>query len=456
MSGLDLLRAELDEALSALDLEALAAAGVRRDPGSYNLIVHFLPPEVARDHAADEELRARLAAPTGPIGLYLHVPACTGRCTYCHYAVEPNPAPEALDAYLAALERELTTRWGKGRPGPVASVLVGGGTPTYLEADRLDRLLTVLHDTVEVPPSAEFTVESSPETLTEARLEVLLRHGVDRLNIGVQAFNDRLLRVLGRRHDAAAAEGAVRLAQRLGVPHVNLDLMYALPGQTLEDWVRSLDRAAAFGVASITTYHLRRRPDTSISRKASAPEPSLARQHLAAIRRLAAAGYRQSLVDNFVPAGVETAQVQARDKWRDMQPVDGCGLEACSRRPDVVAFDVATLPEYVAAVADTGGWPLAHGRVLSRPEQLAQRAMFALKVLDDDGGLRRDVFEAELCERVDDLFGPTVAELTALGLLADDGRTLRLTEAGTLFADEVCLRLYTDELRERMIERVRV
>ncbi|GEM_PF-289397 len=456
--------AAADAQLAQLDLAGLRAAGLHRDPGNYNLLVHFLPPEVARDHAANDDLRAALQRPSGPIGLYLHIPPCTGRCTFCHYAIEVNPDAAALDRYLDALCTEMTTRWGRDDHaasaehaiGPIASVLVGGGTPTFLSAEQLDRVLGHLHATTPIAPGTEFTVESSPETLTRAKLETLLRHRVTRLNIGLQALDDVQLRALARRHDAQGAVDAVNLAHDVGIPHVNIDLIYALPGQTLQSWLHGVALAAELGVASITTYHLRKRPDTRISRHASPDEHLNLRMQLAAHLLLTQRGYRRSLTDYYCRTDVETAQVQARDKWRDMQPVDGCGMEACSRRPDVVAFNVGSMVDYTDAVADQGGWSLAHGRLLHREEQMAQRAMFALKVLDDDGGLDHACFEAEFGVSTDDVFGPFLERMRGLGAVQDkDGRT-RLSDIGALFSDEIGRQLYTPELRRRMAARMRV
>ncbi|MSP90620.1 MAG: FAD-dependent oxidoreductase [Myxococcales bacterium] len=442
--------------LAALDGPALEQARLVRDPGSYNLVVHYLPPEVARDHDATPLLQARLQEPTGPVGLYLHVAPCTGRCTFCHYAIEVNPTEERLDRYLRALEREMTVRWAGGRVGPVRSVLVGGGTPTYLSAPQLDRLLTHLRATIDLPAGIEITVESAPETLTPAKLAVLRAHGVDRLNVGIQSFDDPLLRVLGRRHDGDQAAAAVEMAHAAGFPHVNIDLIYALPGQSLDVWLDSVERAIGLGVASLTTYHLRKRPDTRISRRPSPGADENLAMHLAAIRTLVDAGYRHSLADYFCRSDLETAQVQARDKWRDMQPVDGCGMEACSRRPDVVAFNLPDLDGYCAAIEAHDGWAISHGRALLAPEQMAQRAMFALKVLDADGGIQREAFAREFCVSLEDAFGSTVAELAALGVVGDDGRCVRLTQTGALFADEVCQRFQVGDLGKKIRARVKV
>ena len=450
------LQARLQSQLNDIDLAALADIGIQRDPGSYNLMVHFLPPEVAKDHAATEDLQQALLQPTGPVCLYLHIAPCTGRCTFCHYAIEVNPSEDRLEHYLACLEREMEMRWAKNpNLGEVRSVLIGGGTPTYLSADQLDRLLTSFHRNVKLPKGIEFTIESAPETLNAAKLETLLKHGVNRLNVGTQAFDDELLRMLGRRHDGEGAEDAIKLAMDVGFTNVNIDLIYALPGQSVTQWIDSLDVAAELGVQSITTYHLRKRPDTRISREASPTQHVNILQHLASIERLKEAGYRQSLSDYFCLEGMETAQAQARDKWRDMMPVDGCGMEACSRRPDLVAFNQGTMDSYNEAIDGNDGWALAHGRILTPEEQMAQRAMFALKVLDDDGGLDRAGFEEEFGVNVDDVFGSTIEELCAHDLL-EDGPRVRLTETGSLFADEVCNRFYTPELKDRMTARIKV
>lgn len=451
---------DLQEQLRAMGVERLARAGLRRDPGSYNLLVHIVPPEVARDHAATEAVVRRLAQPPGPVCLYLHIAPCTGRCTFCHYAVEVNPAAGQLDRYVQALLQQITLRWaGLDARSPVRSVMIGGGTPTYLSAAQLDRLLGHLHRTVTLPSGIEFSVECSPETVTPEKLAVLRRHGVNRLSVGIQAFDDGLLRLLGRRHDKKGALLAFEQARAAGFEHLNLDLIYALPGQTLQGWLQDVSLAADLEVDSLTTYHLRKRPDTVISRHPSPAEDLNLQMHLGAMRVLQARGYRHSLVDYFCKAALPTAQIQARDKWRDMQPVDGIGPEACTRRPDIIAFDHADFTTWTESALrgdGPGGLPLANGRWLSVEEQMAQRAMFALKVLDPDGGLYYRKFEAQFGQSLQQAFGETPAELVALGALSDAGDRLQLTEIGSLLADEVCQRFYTEDLRRRMVARVRV
>ncbi len=448
---------QLSQDLADLGIDRLAEHGLYRDPGQYNLLVHMVPPEVSRDHAATPDVQRRLQQPIGPFSLYLHVPACTGRCTFCHYAITVNPDDAAMQAYLLAMQREITQRWQHlGPDSPPASILIGGGTPTYLSALQLEQLLGHLHKTVRIPNGIEFTVEGSPETLDPAKLQVLRDHGVNRFSLGLQSLQDDLLRTLGRRHDGRGAHQALEMVRQAGFGHINVDLIYALPGQTLDHWTQDLQSMADFSVDSLTTYHLRKRPDTAISRHPSPSQHDNMLMHYAALQVLDAAGYRQSLVDYFCKKELETAQVQARDKWRDMQPVDGCGLEACSRRADTIAFNQEEMATYTAAIAAGQGWALAHGRFLSVPEQMAQRAMFALKVLDKDGGIDLPVFQREFGMSVAQAFGDTPQRLIALGALQQADNRLQLTKVGSLVADEVCQQFWTEELRRQMVARVKV
>ena len=451
---------QLRHDLGALGLDRLARAGLRRDPGLYNLLVHIVPPEVARDHAAGDLVADRLAQPPGPLCLYVHIAPCTGRCTFCHYAIEVNPSQDQTERYLRALEKEITARWSSlDDRSPVRSLMIGGGTPTYLTAAQLDKLFKHIHATVRLDHGIELTIEGSPETITRDKLQVLKDHGVNRLSLGIQSFDDAMLRLLGRRHDRRSAMQSLELAREVGFDHLNLDLIYALPGQTVEGWLADVAHAADFGIDSLTTYHLRKRPDTVISRHASPAEDSNLLMHIGALRVLEERGYRQSLVDYFCRAELETAQVQARDKWRDMQPVDGVGPEACSRRRDVIAFDHAEFSTWIEAVERADGprgWPLAHGRMLSIEEQMAQRAMFGLKVLDPGGGLDKAAFASDFGKTVDEVFGSVPKELVEAGAIVDTGTHLQFTPGGTLLGDEVCQRFYTEELRRKMVSRVRV
>ncbi|MCS6787044.1 MAG: radical SAM family heme chaperone HemW [Thiobacillaceae bacterium] len=227
-----------------------------------------------------------------PLALYVHLPWCVRKCPYCDFNSHPlrGELPEA--DYLDALERDLVHAlpavWGR----TVVSVFIGGGTPSLFSAAAVERLLVRLHTLLPIAPGAEITLEANPGTVDASRFAGYRAAGVNRLSLGVQSFDDRHLAALGRIHDARAAHAAVEAA-RAAFDAVNLDLMYALPGQTLAALEQDLDTALGYAPAHLSVYQLTLEPNTAF---AAAPPPlpdeELAADMQEAVEtRLAAAGY---------------------------------------------------------------------------------------------------------------------------------------------------------------------
>lgn len=192
-------------------------------------------------------------------GLYVHIPFCIRKCYYCDFNSFRLRGPER-DHFLDLLEQEAD-RWAARLEAaggvPVLDTLyVGGGTPTTLEAGQLARLFGALRQRFPLAPQAEITVEANPGTLTLEKLAALREAGVNRLSLGAQVFDDGLLRRLGREHDAAAIETSVALAREAGIPSLNLDLIFALPGQDLRGWRATLQRALALEPDHLSCYSL--------------------------------------------------------------------------------------------------------------------------------------------------------------------------------------------------------
>ena len=202
----------------------------------------------------------RFAAPP-PLSLYVHIPWCVRKCPYCDFNSHEaqGDIPEA--AYLAALERDLEAAlpqvWGRR----VRSIFFGGGTPSLLSAAGLDQLLTLLRTLLPVEPLAEITLEANPGTFEAEKFRAFRAAGINRLSIGIQSFNPVHLQSLGRIHDDTEARRAVEIALTY-FDNVNLDLMYALPQQSLEQAVADIDCAIGFGVQHISAYHLTLEPNT--------------------------------------------------------------------------------------------------------------------------------------------------------------------------------------------------
>lgn len=239
-----------------------------------------------------------------PLAVYVHLPWCVRKCPYCdfnsHAARGEIPEQRYLQALTHDLERSLPQVWGR----EVSSIFIGGGTPSLFSGAAIDQLLTTLRTLLRVSPVAEITLEANPGTFEAARFRAYRDAGVNRLSLGVQSFNQQHLRALGRIHDAEEAQAAAGAAVEM-FETVNLDLMYALPEQTLEEARRDLENAIRLGPAHLSAYHLTLEPNTPF---AAAP-PSLpdddaaADMQLMVEETLAAAGYQHYETSAFARAG---------------------------------------------------------------------------------------------------------------------------------------------------------
>ncbi|RTL41207.1 MAG: oxygen-independent coproporphyrinogen III oxidase-like protein [Rhodocyclaceae bacterium] len=251
-----------------------------------------ITPRAAAPKSADGRWESRLTA-SPPLSLYVHFPWCVRKCPYCDFnshAVKDEGIPE--QAYIAALVADLESAlpqiWGRR----VHTIFIGGGTPSLITPDGLDDLLTAIRMRVQLDPQAEITLEANPGTVDAGRFRAFRQAGVNRLSVGIQSFDDRHLQALGRIHGRADAIAAAESA----LSHfeaVNLDLMYALPGQTLAEAEADLATALALGPQHLSCYHLTLEPNTAFAANPpEVPDPDQSadmQDHIEA--RLAAAGY---------------------------------------------------------------------------------------------------------------------------------------------------------------------
>ena len=239
-----------------------------------------------------------------PLALYVHLPWCMKKCPYCDFNSHESRGPLAEAAYLAALRADLEAAlplvWGRR----IHSVFIGGGTPSLFSPDAIDQLVTDLRARLPFEPGLEITMEANPGTFERDRFKAFRAAGITRLSIGVQSFDDELLKALGRVHDAAQAHAAVAEA-RAHFETFNLDLMYALPGQTAERFAADLDRALAHEPPHLSVYHLTIEPNTLFAKYPPAvPDDDTASDMLDIItERTAAAGLERYEVSAFAKPG---------------------------------------------------------------------------------------------------------------------------------------------------------
>lgn len=242
--------------------------------------------------------------PQAPLAVYVHIPWCVKKCPYCdfnsHAQREAIPEAAYLDALTRDLEMSLPQVWGR----EVSSIFIGGGTPSLFTPQAIDRLLTTLRTLLRVSPVAEITLEANPGTYEAARFKAYREAGVNRLSLGIQSFNPDHLKALGRIHDEHEARAAAVAAIAL-FESVNLDLMYALPGQTLALARADLEAAIALGPTHLSAYHLTLEPNTPF---AAAPpvlpdDDTAADMQAQAEDLLGAAGYQHYETSAFARPG---------------------------------------------------------------------------------------------------------------------------------------------------------
>ncbi len=404
-----------------------------------------------------------------PHAAYVHVPFCAHHCGYCDFAVVAGQ-DHLIDHYLEALARELQSL---GEPRPVRTLFVGGGTPTHLNADQLERLLRLLRQWLPLSPDdgqpagspklpaaagpaespespvvsgpavslepGEWSIEATPDSLDGDKLALLRQAGVTRVSIGVQTFHPRHLAVLERRHTAAQTPQVVEQALRHGFV-VSLDLIFGIPGSPLADWEADLDAAIALNPHHISTYGLTYEKGTPLWKRRHrgqvqpVPEEVEAAMYEAAIDRLEAAGFEQYEISNFARPGYQCRH--NRVYWAN-EAYYGFGVGAARYLFGRRELNVRDTRLYIRKLL-SGESPTFQSECLPPRE----RAMETLAVqLRRRIGVEHRRFVEQTGFAVAELVGGTLSHLVAIGLLDDDGVRLRLTRRGLLVADAVIAEL---------------
>src|SRR5262245_36822122 len=370
-----------------------------------------------------------------PRAAYLHVPFCAHRCGYCDFAIAVGQ-DDLMELYLDALAAELATL---GTPQPVETLFLGGGTPTYLGARQLERLLTDVRRWLPPLSGHEFSIEANPVTLDADKVAVLDDHGVNRVSLGAQSFPPHLLRVLERDHDPADVPRAVETVRRR-IDNVSLDLIFGVPGQTLDEWREDLARALSLAPDHVSTYGLTYEKGTPLWKQRRRGEVTPLGEdderalYAAGIDALEAAGFEHYEISNFSKPGRSCRHNQVY--WAN-GAYFGFGMGAARYvrgRREVNTRDLRT---YLRKALS--GEPATFQSEELSPEERARETMAVQ--LRRAAGIDRPAFREQTGVDLDALAGPAVARQVELGFLADDGTRVRLTREGKFVADAVIERL---------------
>ena len=374
------------------------------------------------------------AAPSVELGLYVHVPFCASTCDFCAF-YQIMPTAGDIQCFLQGVADEAAlVDW----TGPVSTVFWGGGTPGLLAARDLLRLARLVSDRTGGTPR-EWTVELAPASVTAARLSALRDSGVTRISLGIQSFQPRWLDALGRKHTREQAYRAYERIRKAGFANVNLDLMFALPGQTEEEWVSDVESAAALAPEHLSTYCLTFEEDTALWVRLSQGAVRLDPEKEALLYettwdRLGALGYEQYEISNFARPGF--ACLHNLNTWR-MQDWIGIGPSAASQQGGLRGSNPPDLALWLSDVA--GGRRMARDRRELSQASLAEDALvFGLRM---NRGVDLAVWRLRCPDARWRELEYSLARLAGEGLVEQDGGIARLTRRGRLLADAVGVEL---------------
>ncbi|HEX3671666.1 MAG TPA: radical SAM family heme chaperone HemW [Candidatus Cybelea sp.] len=364
------------------------------------------------------------------LGVYVHLPFCPYICPYCDFAKWPMRATAAaryLDALYAELERET--------PVAAATIYLGGGTPNAYGVPAIADLLARLR--LRFPGAHEVSIELNPELVREDDFERYRDAGITRLSIGVQSFDPGEIARLGRKHRPEQIAGVVAAARAAGIASVSLDLMFAVPGQSIASWRRTLDAAIALNVDHISAYGLTVEEGTPYAawqarEPAAFAENALeAELYATAIETLQDAGYEQYEISNFARPGHRC--VHNMNYWANGEYV-GLGVGAASYRRGVRSVHTRSLDEYVSAALD--GHPIpSDAERLEGLKRVGEAVMLALRTAQ---GVGLSEFKERYGIDVMADYAPVVTRFARNGLLERVGDTVRLTQRGRFLANDVC------------------
>ena len=366
---------------------------------------------------------------TLPLGLYLHIPFCKSKCIYCDFYSLPR-SEEKMDDYVAALSAHLEETAPMARRHTVDTVYLGGGTPSYLGAERLTKLLQTVKKSYRVDKHAEVTLEANPDSLPEAKeLRSLRRQGLNRVSLGVQSSDDEVLRALGRIHTWQQVVDAVSAVRRAGIKNLSVDLIYGLPGQTMAQWEKTLDDVLSLQPEHISCYGLKVEEGTPLWKNREQlilPDDDLqADMYLFCVELLQRMGYEQYEISNFARPGHESRH---NLKYWTLGEYAGFGPGAHSDFGGVRYAYIRDLDRYLQ-----GRLILSESETITQDEREREYLMLSLRTA---AGMDVQTFERRFRQRVS-VLEPLLKGYASHGLAQPTERGWRLTPKGFLVSNAI-------------------
>ncbi|HEL0654813.1 TPA: oxygen-independent coproporphyrinogen III oxidase [Streptococcus equi subsp. zooepidemicus] len=372
-----------------------------------------------------------------PTSAYVHIPFCTQICYYCDFSkvfIKNQP----VDAYLEALIKEFESY----QINSLKTLYIGGGTPTAITAKQLDYLLSHLQQHLQLDQLEEFTIEANPGDLTEDKIAVLRQSAVNRISLGVQTFNDKQLKQIGRSHTEAQIYTTIASLKEAGFQNMSIDLIYALPGQTIQQVKENVAKALALDIPHLSLYSLILEHHTVFMNKMRRGKLQLPTEDLEAemfeyiISEMEASGFEHYEISNFTKPGFESRHNLMY--WNNDEYF-GCGAGASGYLNGIRYRNRVPIQHYLKAVAD-GNARLSE-EVLTKEEMMEEELFLGLR---KKSGVSVSRFQEKFGLSFESRYGPVVRELQAQGLLVKDKDFVRMTKKGLFLGDSVAEKFILD------------
>jgi len=373
-------------------------------------------------------------------GLYLHIPFCARRCPYCDFAVHIGARESFVGKYIAALKLEILSRSKVHDGRKLSSIFFGGGTPTFLESEELADLLRLIEDNFPLAPDAEITIEANPENLELQKLRTLKNAGFNRLSLGAQSLDDDALKFLGRVHRSDDVAKGVLCAREAGWENISLDLIYAVPNQSLVAWKRTLELSAQLPIEHVSCYSLTIEDDTAFGKRAAKGvllpivDDAQADQMQLAQETLEAAGFARYEISNYARPGKESKHNQNYWIGGDYLAF-GCG--AHGHLSGTRWWNERDAEKYVARMESENS-ARAGQEILSPRQRLDEIVMLGLRTRE---GFSMSEVSTRLGLDVRSSLNGRLSDLIAQNWLEENGETVRLAARGFPLADAIAAKL---------------
>lgn len=374
--------------------------------------------------------------------LYVHIPYCQQKCRYCDFASYAGQNATMAAYVLAVIDEARACP-----PACAESAYLGGGTPSILPPKELEHLLTGVLGIFPLVDGAEFTAEANPGTLTKAWLDTARRFGVNRLSMGMQAYQPELLRTLGRIHDAEQVRQSAALARCCGFEHISLDLMFGLPGQTLTQWRETLEFALSLSPEHLSCYGLIPEEGTPLYADLQAGRLTLPAEederamYDLALKMLSERGFHQYEISNFALPGCECRHNIGY--WRQI-PYIGLGASAASclevQEGSLRTTNPARIQDYIDMV-HRGSWAQREATLVKREEARFETLMLGLRMTE---GVSEAFFQSKHGVSMESLYGSRLRRFESQGLLEHHQGFWRLTRRGMDVQNAILVELMDD------------